>query len=69
MAFTNEEILIGEAAKNQAAINPYRTLYDVKRLIGRKYADRTVQYDKKYLPYDIVDKEGRPYIRVPEVKG
>ena len=69
MAFTDEEILIGEAAKNQAAINPYRTLYDVKRLIGRKYADRTVQYDKKYLPYDIVDKEGRPYIRVPEVKG
>ena len=69
MAFTDEEILIGEAARNQAAINPYRTLYDVKRLIGRKYADRTVQYDKKYLPYDIVDKEGRPYIRVPEVKG
>ena len=69
MAFTDEEILIGEAAKNQAAINPYRTLYDVKRLIGRKYADRTVQYDKKYLPYDIVDKEGRPYIRVSEVKG
>ena len=69
MAFTDEEILIGEAAKSQAAINPYRTLYDVKRLIGRKYADKTVQYDKKYLPYDIVDKEGRPYIRVPEVKG
>ena len=69
VAFTDEEILIGEAARNQAAINPYRTLYDVKRLIGRKYADRTVQYDKKYLPYDIVDKEGRPYIRVPEVKG
>ena len=69
MAFTDEEILIGEAAKNQAAINPYRTLYDVKRLIGRKYADKTVQYDKKYLPYDIVDKEGRPYIRVSEVKG
>ena len=69
MAFTDEEILIGEAAKNQAAINPYRTLYDVKRLIGRKYADRTVQYDKKYLPYDIVDKEGRLYIRVSEIKG
>ena len=39
VAFTDEERLIGEAAKNQAAINPSRTLYDVKRLIGRKYTD------------------------------
>lgn len=69
VAFTDEERLIGEAAKNQATINPSRTLYDVKRLIGRKYNDKTVQYDKKYLPYDIVDKETRPYIRVPGIQG
>ena len=69
VSFTDEERLIGEAAKNQATVNPTRTLYDVKRLIGRRYNDKTVQYDKKYLPYDIVDKEGRPYISVPNVGG
>jgi endoplasmic reticulum chaperone BiP len=69
VAFTDEDRLIGEAAKNQATINPSRTLYDVKRLIGRRYNDQTVQYDKKYLPYDIVDHKDRPYIRVEGVKG
>jgi heat shock protein 5 len=39
VAFTDEERLIGESAKNQASVNPTRTLYDVKRLIGRKYTD------------------------------
>jgi endoplasmic reticulum chaperone BiP len=68
VAFTDEERLIGEAAKNQAAINPTRTVYDVKRLVGRKYNDQTVQHDKKYLPYDIVNKDTKPYIRA-EVKG
>jgi endoplasmic reticulum chaperone BiP len=69
VAFTDEERLIGEAAKNQATVNPTRTLYDVKRLIGRKYNDKTVQYDKKYLPYEIVDRDGKPYIEVPKVRG
>jgi heat shock protein 5 len=69
VAFTDEERLIGEAAKNQAAINPTRTLYDVKRLIGRRFTDKTVQHDKKYLPYDIVDMNGKPYIRVANVHG
>jgi len=63
VAFTDEERLIGDAAKNQASINPERTIYDVKRLIGRKYEDKTVQSDKKYLPYEIVSKEGKPYIQ------
>ena len=39
VAFTDEERLVGEAAKNQASINPERTLYDIKRLIGRKFTD------------------------------
>jgi len=68
VAFTDEERLIGEAAKNQAAINPTRTVYDVKRLIGRKFNDKEVQQDKKYLPFDIVNKDSKPYIRT-EVKG
>ena len=63
VSFTDEERLIGESAKNQGPINPTRTLYDVKRLIGRKYTDKTVQNDKKYLPFEIVDKDGKPYIR------
>jgi len=62
VAFTDEERLIGEAAKNQASVNPSRTLYDVKRLIGRKFTDKTVQGDKKYMPYEIVNKDGKPYI-------
>ncbi|EGR32269.1 hypothetical protein IMG5_090680 [Ichthyophthirius multifiliis] len=69
VAFTDEERLIGESAKNQAVNNPTRTLYDVKRLIGRKFTDKTVQYDKKFLPYELVDKNGKPYIRVQNVKG
>jgi len=63
-----EARLIGEAAKQQATVNPEQTLFDVKRLIGRRYKDKSVQSDKKLLPYDIVDKAGKPYIRV-KVKG
>jgi len=64
VAFTDEERLVGDSAKNQAAINPENTVFDVKRLIGRKYTDTTVQHDKKLLPYDIVDKQGKPYVQV-----
>ena len=59
---------MGEAAKQQATIQPTQTLFDVKRLIGRRYKDKSVQSDKKLLPYAIVDKAGKPYIRV-KVKG
>jgi len=64
VAFTDEERLVGDSAKNQAAINPENTVFDVKRLIGRKYTDTTVQHDKKLLPYNIVDKQGKPYVEV-----
>merc|ERR1712070_689559 len=60
--------LIGEAAKNQATIQPTQTLFDVKRLIGRRFKDSTVQSDKKLLPFDIVNKGGKPVISV-KVKG
>ena len=68
VAFTDEERLIGEAAKNQASVNPTRTVYDVKRLIGRKFSDSTVQKDKGFLPFQIVSKDGKPYVQT-EVKG
>jgi endoplasmic reticulum chaperone BiP len=68
VAFTSDERLVGDAAKNQAAMNPTNTVFDVKRLIGRKFTDATVQRDKKLLPYDIVNQKGKPYITV-DVKG
>jgi len=64
VAFTDDERLVGDAAKNQGAINPENTVFDVKRLIGRKYTDTTVQHDKKLLPYEIVNKDGKPYVQV-----
>jgi len=68
VAFTDAERLIGDAAKNQLAANPENTIFDVKRLIGRKFSDETVQNDKKLLPYNIINKNGKPMIEV-EVKG
>ncbi|KAI0567377.1 HSP 70-2 [Gracilaria domingensis] len=68
VAFTAEERLIGDAAKNQAAMNPVNTVFDVKRLIGRKYNDATVQRDKKLLPYKIVSQGDKPMISI-DVKG
>ena len=68
VAFTDEERLVGEAAKNQAALNPTRTIFSVKRLIGRKFGDKEVQNDRKLLPYNVVNKDGKPYVEV-EIKG
>merc|ERR1712216_740963 len=64
VAFTDDERLIGEAAKNQATVNPSQTLFDVKRLIGRRFKDSTVQKDIKLLPFSIVDQGGKPQISV-----
>merc|ERR1711959_335930 len=64
VAFTDKERLTGDSAKNQATSNPLRTVYDVKRLIGRNFGDRSVQKDKKLVSYNIVSKEGKPYISV-----
>jgi heat shock protein 5 len=68
VAFTDTgERLIGEAAKNQAAANPLRTVYDAKRLIGRNFVDVEVQRDMKLLPYKVVEKNEKPHAEV-EVK-
>ena len=68
VAFTDDERLIGDAAKNQVAANPENTIFDVKRLIGLKYNDRSVQRDIKHLPFHVVDKAGKPAVQVT-VKG
>lgn len=64
VAFSDTERLIGDAAKNQATSNPKRTIYDVKRLIGRNYADNEVQRDSKLVSYDIIEKSGKPNVKV-----
>jgi len=68
VAFTDSERLIGDAAKNQASLNPENTIFDVKRLIGRKFTDKTVTKDKELFPFKIVNKNSRPFIEV-QVKG
>ncbi|XP_049926122.1 heat shock 70 kDa protein 1 [Epinephelus moara] len=68
VAFTDTERLIGDAAKNQAALNPSNTVFDAKRLIGRKIDDSVVQADMKHWPFTVVGDEGRPKIQV-EHKG
>lgn len=51
VAFTDTERLIGDAAKNQVALNVSNTIFDAKRLIGRKFTDETVQSDMKHWPF------------------
>jgi len=64
VAFTDTERLIGDPAKNQVAINPTNTIFDAKRLIGRKFDDSTVQADMKHWPFTVVDEGGRPKLEV-----
>jgi len=68
VGFTDSERLIGDAAKNQVAMNPNNTVFDAKRLIGRKYDDPAVAADKKHWPFEVVNEAGRPKIQV-EYKG
>jgi len=64
VAFTDTERLIGDPAKNQVAINPTNTIFDAKRLIGRKIDDSTVQADMKHWPFSVVDVGGKPKLEV-----
>uniref|UniRef100_A0A667X0S5 Heat shock protein family A (Hsp70) member 2 n=1 Tax=Myripristis murdjan TaxID=586833 RepID=A0A667X0S5_9TELE len=68
VAFTDTERLIGDAAKNQVAMNPSNTVFDAKRLIGRKFDDAVVQSDMKHWPFKVVSDGGKPKIQV-EYKG
>ncbi|CAH8472862.1 unnamed protein product [Schistosoma mattheei] len=65
VAFTPEgERLIGDAAKNQLTSNPENTIFDVKRLIGRKFDESAVQNDISHYPFSVVNKKNKPYIEV-----
>lgn len=69
VAFTDTERLIGDAAKNQAAMNPSNTVFDAKRLIGRRFDDETVQKDIKLWPFKVINgKDRKPCIEV-QYKG
>lgn len=68
VAFTDTERLIGDPAKAQVALNPENTVFDAKRLIGRKYDDPKIQQDISHWPFKIVNQGGKPNICV-EFKG
>jgi L1 cell adhesion molecule like protein len=69
VSFTNEERLVGDAAKQVAANNPKNTVFDAKRLIGRRLTDSTVVSDSKLWPFNLVDDgNGKPKIEV-EFRG
>lgn len=68
VAFTDTERLIGDAAKNQVAMNPANSVFDAKRLIGRKFDDPSVQNDMKNWSFKVINRGNKPMIEV-EFKG
>ncbi|OJD13550.1 hsp75-like protein [Emergomyces pasteurianus Ep9510] len=64
VSFTDEERLIGEAAKNQAAMNPQNTIFDIKRLIGRRFDDPIVKKDVESWPFKVIEQGGNPIVQV-----
>lgn len=64
VAFTALDRLVGDAAKNQATINPENTVFDVKRLIGREFSEPSVQADRKLMPFNITSINNKPRIQV-----
>ena len=65
VSFTDEEKLVGEPAKNQSTMNPKNTVYDAKRLIGRKFSDKTVSDDNKLWSFKVSgDQNDKPIIEV-----
>ncbi|MCJ1334787.1 Heat shock protein ssb1 [Bachmanniomyces sp. S44760] len=68
VSFTDDERLIGESAKNQAAMNPRNTIFDIKRLIGRRFDDPTVKKDIESWPFKVIDQGGSPMVEVDYLK-
>ncbi|PKC62510.1 78 kDa glucose-regulated protein [Rhizophagus irregularis] len=64
VAFTDDERLIGDAAKNQYSNNSKNTIFGFKRLIGRRFSDKEVQQDIKQFPFKVIDKDGKPVIQI-----
>ncbi|KAF8025261.1 hypothetical protein BT93_F2181 [Corymbia citriodora subsp. variegata] len=69
VAFTDTERLIGDAAKNQVAMNPHNTVFDAKRLIGRRFSDPSVQSDMRHWPFKVVPGPGDKPMIVVSYKG
>nr|XP_039269185.1 endoplasmic reticulum chaperone BiP-like isoform X1 [Styela clava] len=69
VAFTEEDRLIGDAAKNQLTSNPENTVFDAKRLIGRSWDEKSVQSDIKFFPFKVVEKNKKPHIKVNTKTG
>src|SRR5690554_3491411 len=69
IAYTDDEILVGQSAKRQAVTNPHNTLFAVKRLIGRRFSDDVVQKDISMVPYKIVEADnGDAWVQVKDEK-
>jgi heat shock 70kDa protein 1/2/6/8 len=68
VAFTDTERIIGDGAKNQCSMNPENTVYDAKRLIGRKFDDPVLQNEINGFPFDVIEDNGKPKIKI-EYKG
>jgi len=70
---TTDSRLVGDAAKNQATVNPENTIFDIKRLIGRSYLDESVQHDKELVPYKIVPSDhggtDTPLVQIQQADG
>ncbi|EDS40616.1 heat shock protein 70 B2 [Culex quinquefasciatus] len=64
VAFNDTERLIGDAAKNQVAMNPKNTVFDAKRLIGRRFDDQKIQEDMRHWPFQVINDGGKPKIQV-----
>ncbi|XP_013777472.1 heat shock protein 70 B2-like [Limulus polyphemus] len=64
VAFTDTERLIGDAAKSQVSLNPENSVFDAKRLIGRRYDDPKIQQDLKHWPFTVVNQGGKPKVKV-----
>ncbi|KAJ2468319.1 Heat shock protein ssb1, partial [Coemansia sp. RSA 2322] len=64
VAFTDSERLVGDAAKNQSAMNPHNTVFDAKRIIGRRFDEPSVKRDTQNWPFKVVEKNEQPYIEV-----
>ena len=64
VAFTDTERLVGDAAKQQVARNPENSIFDAKRLIGRRFTDQVVQSDMKHWPFKVISDGGKPKIKV-----